>query len=217
MLTEKIRRNPYRVILFDEIEKAHHDIYNILLQVMEEGELRDNLGHTVNFRNTIIIMTSNAGVREITKDSRLGFTSGSGLMNAAEIETAAMTELRRIFSPEFINRIDDIVVFNPLNRVQIDTIFNIEFAELTRRVEEQGFSLKIKSAARRLLVEKGWDPKFGGRPLRRTLQKEVECPLSELLLDGGWEQGTLFTVDARKDVIKIKSSSAPIPRDMVLN
>jgi ATP-dependent Clp protease ATP-binding subunit ClpC len=217
MLTEKIRRNPYRVILFDEIEKAHHDIFNILLQVMEEGELRDNLGHTVNFRNTIIIMTSNAGVREITKDSRLGFTSGSGLMSAAEIETAAMTELRRIFSPEFINRVDDIVVFNPLDRKQIDTIFDIEFKELGQRLEEQEYSLKITGAARRLLVEKGWDPKFGGRPLRRTLQKEVECPLSELLLDGCWEPGTLFTVDARKGVIKIKPSSAPVPQDLVLN
>jgi len=197
MLTEKIRRNPYRVILFDEIEKAHHDIFNILLQVMEEGELRDSLGHTVNFRNTVIIMTSNAGVREITKDSRLGFSSGSGLMSASEIESAAMSELRRIFNPEFINRVDEIVVFNPLTHEQIDAIFDIEFAELSRRLCEQNYSLKITSAARRILVEKGWDPKYGGRPLRRTIQKEIECPLSELILEDNWEEGSVFTADAK--------------------
>jgi ATP-dependent Clp protease ATP-binding subunit ClpC len=115
MLTEKIRRNPYSVILFDEIEKAHRDFFFFFLQVMEEGELRDNLGHVVSFRNTVIIMTSNAGVREISKDSRLGFASGSGMMSADEIESAAMSELRRLFNPEFLNRVDDVVVFNTLS------------------------------------------------------------------------------------------------------
>jgi len=203
MLTEKIRRNPYRVILFDEIEKAHHEIYNILLQVLEEGELRDSLGHTVNFRNTIIIMTSNAGVREITKDSRLGFSSGSGLMNSAEIETAAMTELRRIFNPEFINRVDEIVVFNPLNHEQINSILDIELNELTQRIFEQNYRLQITPAAREILVEKGWDPKFGGRPLRRTILKEIETPLSELILDGRWDKDTVFTADGKDGVIRI--------------
>jgi ATP-dependent Clp protease ATP-binding subunit ClpC len=219
MLTEKIRRNPYRVILFDEIEKAHHDIFNILLQVMEEGELRDSLGHTVNFRNTVIIMTSNAGVREITKDSRLGFSSGSGLMSASEIESAAMSELRRIFNPEFINRVDEIVVFNPLTHEQIDAIFDIEFAELSRRLCEQNYSLKITSAARRILVEKGWDPKYGGRPLRRTIQKEIECPLSELILEDNWEEGSVFTADAQNGEIMLKGrapASAGKEEDFVL-
>ena len=218
MLTEKIRRNPYRVILFDEIEKAHHDIFNLLLQVMEEGELRDSLGHTVSFRNTVIIMTSNAGVREITKDSRLGFSSGSGLMSAAEIESSAMSELRRIFSPEFINRLDEIVVFNPLTRKQIDVIFDIEVAELSRRLGEQDYSLKITPSARRILVEKGWDPKYGGRPLRRTIQKELECPLSELILEGRWDAGTIFTADGRNGKIRLKGNAAPDPeeREIVL-
>jgi len=206
MLTEKIRRNPYSVILFDEIEKAHHDIFNVLLQVLEEGELKDNLGHTVNFRNTVIIMTSNAGAREISKDSRLGFSSGSGLMNAAEIETAAMSELRRIFSPEFINRLDEIAVFNTLNRSQIETILNIELSELSQRLAEQDFSLKINPAARRILTEKGWDPKFGGRPLRRTIQKELEAPLSDLILKEFCVAGTVFTVDSRNGKIKISVS-----------
>ena len=207
MLTEKIRRNPYRVILFDEIEKAHNDIFNLLLQVMEEGELRDSLGHTVNFRNTVIIMTSNAGVREITKESRLGFTSGTGLMNSGEIESAAMSELRKIFNPEFINRIDEIVVFNPLTHKQIDVIFDIEFNELSDRLCEQNYKLKITPSAKRILIEKGWDPKYGGRPLRRTIQKELESPLSELILDGRWKPGTLFTADAKDGIIKIKGKS----------
>jgi ATP-dependent Clp protease ATP-binding subunit ClpC len=203
MLTEKVRRNPYCVILFDEIEKAHHEVFNILLQVLEEGELKDNLGHTVNFRNTVIIMTSNAGVREISRDSRLGFSSGSGMMNTAEIESAAMSELRRIFNPEFLNRVDEIVVFNPLDQNQINEIFDIEIAELSNRLGEQNYSLKIELAAKTFLVEKGWDPKYGGRLLRRTIQKELEVPLSEQILEGHWAEGTLFTVDVDNGEIKI--------------
>jgi ATP-dependent Clp protease ATP-binding subunit ClpC len=214
MLTEKIRRNPYRVILFDEIEKAHHEIFNILLQVLEEGELRDSLGHTVNFRNTVIILTSNAGAREISKDSRLGFSSGSGLMSGAEIETAAMSELRRVFSPEFINRVDEIVVFNPLDRAQIDAIFDIEFNDLVRRLGEQDYKLQITGAAREILVEKGWDPKYGGRPLRRTVQKEVESPLSEMLLESNRTAGTLFTVDGENGEIKITSESPAVEQEI---
>ncbi|MDR0323829.1 MAG: ATP-dependent Clp protease ATP-binding subunit [Treponema sp.] len=205
MLTEKIRRNPYRVILFDEIEKAHNDIFNILLQVLEEGELRDSLGHVVNFRNTVIIMTSNAGVREISKDSRLGFSSGTGLMNGAEIETAAMSELRRIFNPEFINRVDEIVVFNTLAREQIDMIFDIEFKELSRRLEEQNYKLLIKPEAREALALKGWDSKFGGRHLRRTIQKELEAPLSELILDGIYPPETVFTVGCNDGDVEISA------------
>ena len=212
MLTEKIRRNPYRVILFDEIEKAHHDIFNILLQILEEGELRDSLGHTVNFRNTVIIMTSNAGVREISKDSRLGFASGSGFMSAKEIESSAMQELRRIFNPEFINRVDEIVIFNTLNREQIDNVFDIEFKELSQRLAEQDYKLCIKPAARNLLAEKGWDQKYGGRHLRRTIQKELEAPLSELLLENIWLPGTVFTVDGKENQIKIR---AKVPAEVL--
>jgi len=210
MLTEKIRRNPYRVILFDEIEKAHNDVFNILLQVMEEGELRDSLGHAVNFRNTVIIMTSNAGAKEITKDSRLGFASGTGLMSAAEIESAAMSELRRIFNPEFINRVDEIVVFNPLNRKQIDTILDIEIDDLVSRLAEQNYKLKITPAAKRILAEKGWDPKFGGRPLRRTIQKELESPLSQLILDNP-QEGAEFTAEGKNGIIKLRAAKPATP------
>jgi ATP-dependent Clp protease ATP-binding subunit ClpC len=207
MLTEKIRRNPYRVILFDEIEKAHHEIFNMLLQILEEGELKDSLGHTVNFRNTVIIMTSNAGAREISKDSRLGFSSDSGIMSLSEIEKTAMPELCRIFNPEFINRIDDIVIFNPLDRKQIDKIFDIEFNDLSSRLGEQDYSIKITARAKHILVEKGWDSKYGGRPLRRTIQKEIEAPLSELILEGRWQPGAVFTVGTKNEVIKIKGKN----------
>jgi len=210
MLTEKIRRNPYRVILFDEIEKAHHDIFNLLLQVMEEGELRDNLGHTVNFKNTVIIMTSNAGVREITKDSRLGFASGSGLMSFSEIEAAAMSEIKKIFPPEFINRVDEIAVFNPLEQKQIESILDIELSELCARLKDQDFTLKITNGAKRLLAQKGWDQKYGGRPLRRTIQKELECLLSELILDGSWEAGAVFTADVKDGEIRIRGKNADV-------
>jgi ATP-dependent Clp protease ATP-binding subunit ClpC len=192
MLTEKIRRNPYRVILFDEIEKAHHDVFNLLLQVMEEGELRDNLGHTVSFRNTIIIMTSNAGVREISRDSRLGFASGSGLLSMEEIESQAMSELKRLFNPEFLNRVDDVVVFRPLEMDQIEAISDIEFSDLSARLAEQDYGICVEPSARSFLIEKGWDPKFGGRPLRRTIQKELEDPLAQMLLSNNWPAGSVF-------------------------
>jgi ATP-dependent Clp protease ATP-binding subunit ClpC len=203
VLTERIRRNPYRVILFDEIEKAHHDVFNLLLQVLEEGELKDNLGHTVNFRNTVIIMTSNAGVREISRSSRLGFGSNEGIMGIEEIRNAAMTELRRLFNPEFLNRVDDVVVFDALNEAQIEAILDIQVGELSRRLAERGFGLRIGPAARRILIEKGWDPKYGGRPMRRTIQQELEDPLSLLILEGGYPPGTVFTADAADGTIRL--------------
>jgi ATP-dependent Clp protease ATP-binding subunit ClpC len=211
ILTERIRRNPYRVVLFDEIEKAHRDVFNLLLQVLEEGELRDNLGHTVNFRNTVIIMTSNAGVREISRDSRLGFSTGTGLMNHNEIESQALSELRRFFNPEFINRVDDVVVFHPLDMPQIKAILDIQLEELSLRLAEQGYGIKVMPGAKQILVEKGWDPKYGGRPLRRTIQKELEDPLSLLILEEG-SKGTTFIADGRNGTIeltpKIESSLA---------
>jgi ATP-dependent Clp protease ATP-binding subunit ClpC len=212
-LTEKIRRNPYRVVLFDEIEKAHRDVFNILLQVLEEGELRDNLGHTVSFRNTVIIMTSNAGVREISKDSRLGFGAGSGLMSFEEIESSALSELKRFLNPEFINRVDDIVVFRPLDMKQVEAILNIQLEELSQRILLQGHSLNVKAAAKKLLIEKGWDPKFGGRPLRRVIQKELEDPLSILLLEKAPAKKACFTASAKGDKINlsVKADQITVP------
>jgi ATP-dependent Clp protease ATP-binding subunit ClpC len=204
-LTEKIRRNPYRVVLFDEIEKAHRDVFNLLLQVMEEGELKDNLGHTVSFRNTVVIMTSNAGVREISRDSRLGFGTGSGFMSFDEIEASAFSELKRLFNPEFLNRVDDIIVFHPLDQKQVEAILDIQLGELSARLAEQGFSIKLAPAAKKILMEKGWDPKFGGRPLRRAIQKELEDPLSLLVLEGNYSEGALFKAEGKNGKIFLKA------------
>jgi ATP-dependent Clp protease ATP-binding subunit ClpC len=204
VLTETIRRNPYRVVLFDEIEKAHKDVFNLLLQVLEEGELKDNLGHTVSFKNTVIIMTSNAGVREISRDSRMGFSASQGLMNSKEIEAAALSELKRLFNPEFINRVDDVIVFRSLSQKEIEAILDLQLASLSARLSEQGFSILVNPAARRILIEKGWDPKYGGRPLRRAVQKELEDPLAVLILEGEYKSGTVFIADGRNGKINLK-------------
>jgi ATP-dependent Clp protease ATP-binding subunit ClpC len=204
VLTERIRRNPYRVVLFDEIEKAHHHVFNLLLQVLEEGELKDNLGHTVNFRNTVIIMTSNAGVREISRDSQLGFSSETGIMDLGEIRVAAMAELRRIFNPEFINRVDDVIVFHALDEKQVEAILELQIGELAQRLGEQGYSIEVLPAARKLLIEKGWDPKYGGRPMRRAIQKELEDPLSTLLLEENYPLGTAFIAGGRDGKITVE-------------
>jgi ATP-dependent Clp protease ATP-binding subunit ClpC len=211
VLTERIRRNPYRVVLFDEIEKAHHDVFNLLLQVLEEGELKDNLGHTVSFRNTVIIMTSNAGVREISRDARLGFGTGGGIMNIEEIRAAALSELRRIFNPEFINRVDDVVVFHALTEKQVASILDIQIGELSQRLAEQGYFLRISPAVRRLLVKRGWDPKYGGRPMRRTIQKELEDPLALLILEGNYPPGLTFAAEVRGEKISVRPQKTAAP------
>jgi ATP-dependent Clp protease ATP-binding subunit ClpC len=212
VLTEKIRRNPYSVILFDEIEKAHKDVFNLLLQVLEEGELKDNLGHTVNFRNTVVIMTSNAGVREISRDSRLGFGIGTGIMSFEEIEASALSELKRFLNPEFINRIDEIVIFRPLDLPQIEAILDIQLEELSHRLAPQGYTLDVSPDVRKILINKGWDPKFGGRPLRRAIQKELEDPLSVLLLENEAVSGSsIFVRETEgKIVFEVKTLEAVV-------
>jgi ATP-dependent Clp protease ATP-binding subunit ClpC len=217
VLTEQIRRNPYRVVLFDEIEKAHHDVFNLLLQVLEEGELKDNLGHTVNFRNTVIIMTSNAGAREISQDGRVGFSSGTGIMGIEEIQNAALAELRRVFNPEFINRVDDIVVFHSLSEEQVAAILGLQVEELSQRLVEQGYSLEVLPTARKILIQKGWDPKYGGRPMRRAIQKELEDPLSQLILEGGYPPGTLFTADVLEGKIILRPTDKTAARAVTEN
>jgi len=210
VLTEKIRRNPYSVVLLDEIEKAHPDVFNLLLQVLEEGELRDNLGHVVNFRNTVIIMTSNAGARHISHDSRLGFSfNDGGVLSYEDIRQGAMTELKRIFNPEFINRVDDIVVFNALNHKEIASILDIQILELEQRLDEQELTLKVKPAARTYLVKNGYDPSFGARPMRRLIQREIEDPLSLLIISGRCTRGDVIQVDYRSGKLSLKVVARP--------
>lgn len=196
-LTEKIRRRPYAVVLLDEIEKAHPDVFNLLLQILEEGELQDNLGHKVSFRNTVLIMTSNAGAREISREAGLGFSNQAGIMGYSEIRTNAMNELRRQFRPEFLNRVDEIVVFHSLDKVQITNILDMLLREVHERCAELSLEISFGKKAKDYLIEKGWDPKYGARPLRRAIQREVEDPLSMELLKGRFAPGSKISVSVR--------------------
>ncbi len=207
VLTEKIRRRPYSVVLLDEIEKAHPDVFNLLLQVLEEGELQDNLGHTVSFRNTVLIMTSNAGAREITRESSLGFKSEEGLLNYSEIRASAMNELKKQFRPEFINRVDEIIVFESLSKVQLREILDVLLAEVKMRLLQMNIIIDIKNSVKEFLIETGFDIKYGARPLRRAIQKEIEDPLSMEILQGNCPHGSRISTSLRKGKIKFAIST----------
>ncbi|MBQ5471454.1 MAG: ATP-dependent Clp protease ATP-binding subunit [Treponema sp.] len=205
VLTEKVRRHPYSVVLLDEIEKAHPDVFNLLLQILEEGELSDNLGHTINFRNTVIIMTSNAGARQITSDGRIGFSSSDGgVLPYQEIRSNAMNELKKLMNPELINRIDDIIVFDALNKKQIGKILDIQISELASRLAERGISINIKPKAREYLISNGYDPAMGARPMRRLIQREIEDPVSIQILEGKDKLSKQVSVDCLKDGLRVR-------------
>jgi ATP-dependent Clp protease ATP-binding subunit ClpC len=207
LLTEKIRRRPYSVVLLDEIEKAHPDVFNLLLQVLEEGQLQDNLGHTVSFRNTLLIMTSNAGARQISRESLVGFQSQEGLLEYNEIKASAMNELKRMFRPEFINRVDEIVVFHSLQYEEVRRILEISLAEVQTRLFEKEIILEVKRTAKEHLIENGYDVKYGARPLRRTIQKEIEDPLSIEILKGRFGPGSHVVVHVRSGKIAFRAGS----------
>lgn len=183
ILTEKVRRKPYSVILLDEIEKAHPDVFNLLLQVLDDGILTDSLGRKVDFRNTIIIMTSNIGARDIKNMGRgIGFADNESAFDYAKMKSTIQEALRKVFNPEFLNRVDDVIVFRPLERSDIFKIIDNEAEYLFKRIGELGFSVEITKGAKEFLSEKGYDPKFGARPLKRAIQKYVEDPLAEEML-----------------------------------
>ena len=205
ILTEQIRRRPYSVILLDEIEKAHPDVFNLLLQVLEEGELADNLGHKVSFRNAVLIMTSNAGAREISKSSSLGFSVTEGIMNHNEIKTSAMSELKRAFRPEFLNRIDDIVVFHSLDKKNVGEIFDIMMSEVALRLFENNIFIEVSKKAKDKLIQDGYDVKYGARPLRRAIQNEIEDMLSMEILKGNFKSGDYIIVECRNDKIQVQA------------
>ena len=204
-LTEKVRQNPYSVILLDEIEKAHPDVFNLLLQILEEGELNDSLGHTVNFRNTVIIMTSNAGAREISSEHRLGFSSSEdGILPYEQIKTNALEELKKIMRPELLNRVDDIVVFNALNRTQISQIFDIQIKNLEMRLAEKNLVLSVKPKAREYFIQNGYDANLGARPMRRLIQNEIEEPLAIEILAGKSADAEKVSVDFVRGKVTVK-------------
>lgn len=202
-LSEKVRRNPYAVILFDEIEKAHPDVFNILLQVLDDGHITDSQGRKVDFKNTIIIMTSNAGAQAIVEPKKLGFASGNDeKQNYERMKGSVMEEVRRIFKPEFLNRIDETIVFRALNKDDMKQIVGLMTKELAKRCETQlGIMLVVRDAAKQYIVDKAYDPKYGARPLRRKIQDEIEDPLAEKLLDGSIRRGDEVIVTTKKNAI----------------
>jgi ATP-dependent Clp protease ATP-binding subunit ClpC len=205
-LTEKVRRKPYSVILLDEIEKAHPDIYNILLQVLDDGQLTDGLGRKVDFKNTLIIMTSNIGVRQL-KDfgDGVGFATSARQATADETNKAVIEKaLKRTFSPEFLNRVDDVIIFNSLNREHIFEIIDILMKGVMKRLSNLGFSLELTEEARNFIADKGYDQQFGARPLHRAIQKYLEDPLAEEILNLNIKPGDILIADLDKETQKIR-------------
>lgn len=210
-LTEKVRRKPYSVILFDEIEKAHEDVFNIMLQIMDDGVLTDSQGRRVDFKNTIIIMTSNVGARNITdRRSGLGFDAGdrkeSGVKDIEEIRPLVMKELRQTFRPEFLNRIDDTIVFRQLTREDIRKISGNMIKIVSERLRDLGIGLSVTDEALDKLSDKGFDPVFGARPLRRTIQSVIEDKVAEMMLDGTLKEGDTATAGVLEDEIEIRKA-----------
>jgi ATP-dependent Clp protease ATP-binding subunit ClpC len=198
-LTERIRRRPYSVVLLDEVEKAHPDVFNMLLQIMEEGRLTDSFGRNVDFRNSIMIMTSNIGADLIKGGAGFGFAKRTEASDYDNIKSVLMKEIERFFRPEFINRLDDIIVFRPLTKADLVQIIEYEVNKLSKRVSAQGLSLELDQAAKDFLIEKGYNPEFGARPLRRAIGQFIEDPLSEMLLSGDARGKGRIVVTRRND------------------
>jgi len=208
-LTEKVRRRPYSVVLFDEIEKAHPDIYGILLQVLDDGILTDSLGRKVDFKNTIIIMTSNVGARDIKSIGSFGFGEENTEDKHENLKNTLENAMKKLFNPEFLNRVDETIVFRSLTKKDILKIIDIELRDLMNNIAEHKMEIKLDKSARNFLVEKGYDEKFGARPLRRAIQKYVEDPLAEEILRGSFKEGTKITakfVKNTKDIIFINEN-----------
>ena len=211
-LTEQVRRRPYSVVLLDEVEKAHPEVFNILLQVMEDGRLTDSIGRTVSFREAVLIMTSNAGARAIDEGRSVGFAAGgeeepSQTVSYQRIKSRLMDELRRTFRPEFLNRVDDVIVFRPLTPDDLRAIVDLELSKVAEQVNAQGHELEFTQGVKELLAREGYDPKFGARPLRRAIQRLMEDPLSEELLGGGVHPGDRITVKLKGKKLVFETSS----------
>ncbi|MBQ6395416.1 MAG: AAA family ATPase, partial [Atopobiaceae bacterium] len=211
-LTKAVRSKPYSVVLFDEIEKAHPDIFNLLLQILDEGRLTDGQGRKVDVANTVIIMTSNIGAREIAQTQPMGFsgTGGRGL-DDKEINSRVTAELKKLFRPEFLNRVDEVVVFKSLTPMQLRGIVDLMVTDLRNRLIDNGMSIELTDAARDLVAKKGTDPVYGARPLRRAIQTLIEDPLSEQMLSGEWVKGDIILVDAEGDELRFSKGEGEIP------
>jgi ATP-dependent Clp protease ATP-binding subunit ClpC len=214
-LSEKVRRRPYSVILLDEVEKAHPDVFNMLLQVLDDGFLTDSLGRKINFQNTIIIMTSNIGARQV-KDfgTGVGFETTNMKSQASDIEKGVIQNaLKKTFAPEFLNRIDDIVIFNSLEKKDIEQIVEIELVKLTNRVDKLGYSISLTKAAKAFISEKGFDKKYGARPLNRAIQKYIEDLLAENVVNNNIGEGTKVIIDYKKEAEELYIKDAPAVKE----
>ena len=205
-LTEKVRRKPYAVVLLDEIEKAHPDVFNILLQVLDEGQLTDSLGRKVDFRNTIVIMTSNIGARQLKEFGQgVGFSTSAKLTQADQHSRSVIENaLKKAFAPEFLNRVDDVVVFNSLGKEEIFKIIDIELKSLFNRIQGLGYTIQLTDSAKEFIAEKGYDSNFGARPLKRAIQKYLEDPIAEEILKGELHEGDKITIDFDKTTQEIR-------------
>ena len=197
-LTEAVRRRPYSVILFDEIEKAHPDVFNVLLQILDDGRLTDGQGKTVDFRNTMIIMTSNVGSQ---------FIQDMGESRREEMEKRVMETLRSTFKPEFLNRIDENIIFHNLSQEDLKQIVEIQFTYLQKRLADKSMAIVLTDATKELLASRGFDPVYGARPLKRTIQQLIENPLSTKLLEGRFAEGDTIVVDAGGDGVEFHSEA----------
>jgi ATP-dependent Clp protease ATP-binding subunit ClpC len=204
-LTEKVRRRPYSIVLLDEIEKAHPDVFNLLLQALDDGQMTDSLGRKIDFKNTIIIMTSNIGARQLAD---FGTGVGFGTKAKSERETEEKkgiieNALKRAFAPEFLNRVDDVIVFNSLNKEHIFEIIDIELQKLFKRLIDLGYAIKLTDQAKEYVAEKGYDEKYGARPLKRAIQKYLDDPIAEEIINGTVKTGDVLLVDYHKEEDKI--------------
>ena len=209
LLTEKVRRRPYSVVLLDELEKAHPDVFNILLQILDEGHVTDSLGRKIDFKNTILIMTSNIGTRQLKDFGRgIGFHSGSNATDAEHSRHVIQKALNKAFAPEFLNRVDDIVMFDQLNKESINKIIDLELKGLYKRINELGYSIRLTDVAKEFIAEKGYDIQFGARPLKRAIQKYVEDEMAEVVLQASVKEGTTLSVDLNEEksgvVVKVE-------------
>jgi ATP-dependent Clp protease ATP-binding subunit ClpC len=211
-LTEKVRRKPYSVVLLDEIEKAHPDVFNLLLQVLDDGQLTDSAGRKIDFKNAIIIMTSNIGSRQLKDFGQgVGFATNAKTSSTSDHDRGVVeSALKKAFAPEFLNRVDDVIMFNSLSKENINQIIDIELAHLYRRIENMGYKIKLEESARDFIVEKGYDSQFGARPLKRAIQKYVEDPLAEHIISSSLTEGDsiILTYDSDLKEIQVKITKA---------
>ena len=208
-LTEKVRRNPYSVVLFDEVEKAHPDVTNMLLQILEEGKLTDSFGRQVDFRNTIILLTSNVGADRLQKGSAMGFTSPDEEEDYTRMKENLTEEAKKVFRPEFLNRFDDILVFRSLGKEELKNILELELDKVRKRLMERNIQFELDDSARDLLLEKGYDPTYGARPMRRAVEKYLEDPMAEEIIRGDLREGEIIAITKMDDQLKFSQKKRP--------